>query len=422
MDEQTTASGLVVHSRAVLPRDDIPNDNLSGPNNPAVSVGPTSSEGLGNTNVMFDANLPPPPDVQAWSGWPVSWDTPTWQAPGWLVQRVSTVGTCADTIGRTISTFPPRVMRGDTPIGPQPFWTQNPEPIVYASFDEWIRSACNSALVAGEIFIYCTGRNAQNFPVRWVNLNPYHVQVEWTGGQLGYLLNGVPLEPYDVLHIKYQAVPGELRGFSPLSWAARNMFTASSLEQFATDLANRGGVPWSVLTHPGTLKQGQASDLLGQWRKAQQQRLAGDPAILSGGMTLQTLSFSPEAMALLSLREFDEQRIAGAFGVPAAMINLPNPSGQNYTSTEMLADFFYRNTLKPLAQNIANAVSGWALPRGTNLVFDASEYLQPSLGELTTALVAAYGVGAVTIAEIRRALRLPSDMTAPLPDPIGVTG
>jgi HK97 family phage portal protein len=408
-------------SRSVLPRDMLPNDSGAGPNDPAVSVGPTSSEGFGNEHVMFNTSLPAPPGVAAWSGWPVGWDTPNWTAPGWLVQRTATVGTCADTIGRTMSTFPPRVLRGDLSIDPQPLWCTNPEPLLYASFDEWVRGVANSLLIAGEAFLYCTGRNAQGYPSRFVSLNPYHVTLEWEGGAVIPRLNDTLLDPPDVLHVKYQTVPGSLRGSSPLSWIARNMFTASALEQFASDLANRGGVPWAVVTHPGTLREGQASDLLGQWRTAQQNRIAGDPAILSGGMTLSPLSFSPESMALLSLREFDEQRIAAGMGVPALFVGLAQPGHMNYTSTEMLADFFYRNTLRPLARNLANALSGWLLPRGTNMVFDASEYLEPTLAMLITAYVAAAGVGAVTNAEIRQVLGLPSQIDAPAPDPTGVT-
>jgi HK97 family phage portal protein len=147
------------------------------------------------------------------------------------------------------------------------------------------------------------------------------------------------------------------------------------------------------------------------------------PAVLSGGMKLEALSFSPESMALLSLREFDEQRIAAAFGVPPFFVGLPQPGGLNYTSTAMLADLFYRQTLRPMAKNIADAVSGWALPRGTNLVFDASEYTTPDQATLLAAYAQVAGAvpGSILPDDVRRAAGLPLNPDAPTPAPMGVT-
>jgi len=415
----------VVVERAAVPRDNPPNLAGDGPNVPPVSVGPTSSEGFGNTNVLYNEAFPPPVGVQAWSGWPVGWETPTWGAPGWLASRTSTVGTCCDTIGRSCSEFPPIVARGPDPLDPQPGWTVNPEPRLYASFDEWLKGAINSLLLRGDLYVYATARQADGYPSRFVNLNPDHVQIDMIAGAIEYRLEGEPLNPADVLHVKYQTVPGFLYGAGPLDWIAQNLLSADALAKYGADLAARGGVPWGVLTHPGHVSETQATKIRNQWNTAGPLR-QGAPAILSGGMTLATLSLNPEQMALLALREFDEQRIAAAFGVPPMYVGLPQPSGLNYTSSEMLADFFYRSTLRPMVKNIAGGLSGWALPRGTNVIFDASEYLQPPLPQLVAALVQAAaivgpdGQSAVGVDDIRRALGLPIE-GAPVRAPVGVT-
>lgn len=374
--EHTTASGLIVHSRAVLPRDYEANAEGAGPNSPPVSVGPTSSEGFGNTHVLYNESGPPPPGVMAWSGWPVGWDTPDWGPPGWLAQRTSTVGTCCDTIGRTVAQFPPLVMTGPTVKDPQPLWTLNPEPGLYASWDEWVRGAVNSLLLRGEVFLAATGRNAEGFPTRWITLNPDGVTVDLDGGRLTYRLGERDLDPADILHVKHQATPGNLRGVGPLEWASRNLYSAGALADFGAGLAARGGVPWAWLQHPGTLAEGQATTIRDQWNEAQPLR-AGAPAILSGGMTLNTLSINPEQMTLLGLREFDEQRIAAAFGVPPSYVNLPQPNGLTYNTAQMIREHFYWDTLRPLSHNLAAGISNWALPYKTNLVLDATEYVAP---------------------------------------------
>jgi HK97 family phage portal protein len=409
VDEYTTDTGARVVSRAVVPRD-TPN---TIPDDLASTVGPSTTGGA----VMFDANLPISP--QPWNGWPVDWQVPNWGGPSWLTSRTSTVGTCVDTIGRTCSTFPPRVMRKTELLDPQPLWTTNPEPVLYVNFDEWVKGVINSLLLRGNAYVLSTGRNAEGFPVRWVTLNPDHVTVEFED-RIVYELNREPLPAGDVLHLKYQQIPGWLLGVGPLDWTARDIVGASALAQYGSDLASRGGVPWGVLTHPGNLRDGQAETIRDQWLTAQANR-GGAPAILSGGMTLETLSLSPENMALLSLREFDEQRIAAAFGVPPSYLNMPQPSGLTYNTAQMIQSHFYWDTLRPMVKNIGDGLSNWALPRGTNAVFDASDYLAPALPELVAALVAAAPLVPEAADQLRDALGIPSTSGMSAPDPMGVT-
>lgn len=425
MGELVRPSGLVI-TRGVVPRDNPPNSGGSGVNDPPISVGPTSSEGFGNTHVLYDENQPAPPEAQAWSGWPVGWNVPNWSGFGsWWHARTSTVMTCVDTIGRACSTFALRAQKGNVPLEPQPTWTINPEPALYANVEEWEKATINSLLLRGEAFIASTAKLATDFPARFITLNPDLVNVENVDGRAQLDLAGVPLDPADVLHVCYQRLPGSLRGIGPLDWIARNVFAAEAMESYGSDLAASGGIPWGVLTHPGNLREGQAQTIRDQWKQSSQQRGTA-PAILSGGMTLQTLSLSPESMALLSLREFDEQRIAAAFGVPPMFVGLPQPSGLNYTSTSMLNDFFYRNTLRPMLKNLGDALGGWALPRGTDCLFDASDYTRPDLPAYVAAMVQlhsivdAEGFPAISVEEIRASLNLPAEPTA-TPATTGVT-
>lgn len=411
----------VTVTRGLLPRDLTPNENGPAVGEPMTTgVGPTSSEGFGNTNVLYNANLPAPPGVQAWSGWPTTWDTPYWGGgPGWLATRVSTVGTCVDRIGQACSTFPPRVMTGDTLKNPQPLWTNNPEPNLYANFDEWIKGVINSLLLRGNAYIVSTGRNAEGFPVRWVTLNPDFVDVEIAAGQLVYAFNGNRLPPGDTLHLKYQQVPGGLVGLGPLDWTLRNILSADALAAYGTNLAQSGGVPWGVLTAPGNVSKTQVEQIRDQWNTASLVR-GGAPAILQGGLSLQTLAFTPENMALLSLREFDEQRIAAAFGVPSYKVGLPQPSGLNYTSSQMINEGFYYDTLRPMMKNIGDGLSNWALPRGTNVLFDATDYLAPPVNEQVTMLTQAAPLIPEAADRLRTVLGIP-DTGLPAPDPMGVT-
>jgi HK97 family phage portal protein len=311
-------------------------------------------------------------------------------------------------------------MRKDELLDPQPLWTLNPEDRLYSNFDEWVKGVINSLLFRGEAFVWCLARNAEGKPVRWATLHPDHMSVEYDGGLVYRWDEGDPFPPTDILHLKYQTVPGYLRGVGPLDWTLRNSLSADALAQYGTNLASQGGIPWGALTHPGNLRDGQAEQLKSQWVTSRSSR-DGAPAILSGGMTLQTLQFSPENIALLSLREFDEQRIAAAFGVPPSYLNMPQPSGLTYNTAQMIQQHFYWDTLRPMVKNIGDGLSNWALPRGTNLVFDASDYLAPALPEHVAALIAAAPLVPEAADELRRVLGIPASSGMAAPDPMGVT-
>ncbi len=292
-----------------------------------------------------------PPPVQGWDGWPVGWSTPNWGSygfgfhmddPGGFMSRVSTTMTCVDLNSRQLGSFP--VYGFDSRSGTRfdlPSWVETPEPELYADWSEFMKLVVNSYQIYGEVILWATARGADGYPSRFVVLNPERITVEMADGRVVYRAidrNGDHLEnldPEDLCHIKFQAATESLRGIGPLQWVGRNLVSAQVLEQYGADLARTG--VWAVLRHPGNLNADQANDLKQKWAAGR----AADPslpAVLSGGVEFSTLSISPKDMALLDLRVFDEQRIAGAFGVPAYLVGLPQPGGFTYVNACLTDD------------------------------------------------------------------------------------
>lgn len=357
---------------ALPPRDNPPNSN------PAIgSVGPNVPDGFGDTHVNYKADFPPV-EAQAWNGWPVLWDTPSWNGQG-NAQLVSTLGTCIDLNTRELASFPVYGMKGPE-VTRLPEWANNPEPEIYSDWVEACKQLLNTLQGSGEAFLWATGRFANGSVARWVVLNPEFVNVEWSDGEVAYSLSGKPLDSADVVHIKYQSYPMNLRGLGPLQWAARNILGAVAMEQMGMNLATRSGVPWGVIKHPRHLNSTEASDLQARWVTAARSR-SGAPAILSGGIELQTLTISPKEMALLDMRIFDETRIAAALGVPPYLVGLPQSEGMTYANVQAIFDYHWRATLRPLANTVASAISYKWLPRGTRLEFNRDEYVRPGMFE-----------------------------------------
>lgn len=415
MASYTTESGLVVadhrHSRALMPRDTLPNDNGEGPNEPPQTVGPTSSEGFGNTHVMYPRGAVVP---QAWSGWPVEWQTPRWGSYVGLdeiMSRVSTVWTCFDLNSSVLSTMPPyRVQADNSVMDPLP-WMLNPQPEVYTGWIEAMKQVVIS-YYSGEAVLWATSRYYDNSVKSWVMLDPSWVQVEMEGRLLRRVTMGGLDITADVLIVRYASWPGDPRGHGPLEAAGTAMFGVEAMERYAANLAVRGGIPWATLTAPGNLTEQQATTMRERFVAARMSAL-GAPAVLSGGVKLEPLTINPKDMALLELRQFGESRLAVLLGVPPTLAALPSGGdSMTYRNFEGIYDYHWRAGLRPKAAALMEAISQWALPRGQHVELNRDEYVRPGLNERATAYQTLFnifdpatGERAMTIAEIRAAER-----------------
>jgi len=363
---------------------------------------------------MYPASLGAPP-VQAWSGWPVEWSTPTWGEYGaggiaGITNRISTVFGAIDLNASILSTMSPYRLQGTTVIDPLP-WMRNPQPEVYTGWTEAFKLLVISYF-NGEVFLWATSRYADGSVKTWVVCNPAWMEVEQYGQTKRYSMGGIDVTD-DVLHICYCCWPGDPHGHGPLEALAYNLWGAAALERYQASLASRGGIPWGVLTAPGNLSAEQAQRLRDSFVSARLSS-AGAPAVMSGGVTLEPFTLSPKDMALLELRQFDEARIATLLCVPPTLLGLPTGEGSlTYRNAEGIYDFHWRAYLKPKAATIMEAISNWALPAGQNVELNRDEYVRPAFAERVQGWSTLFnihdeitGERAITIEEIRTAERL----------------
>jgi HK97 family phage portal protein len=354
------------------------------------------------------------PYATRWPGWPGAWTPPFFEPPGssggWgrfmggamIEARVSTVFACTDLISRTLATMRIQASRESSPVVPPP-WTDNPEPELYTSIVDAFKAVVNSTLIRGEAFLYATARYADDSVARWAVLNPDMVNVETgTGGRAVYTMAGTELEfrRADILHIRYQVWPGQVRGVGPLEAAWRNVLSADALESWGTSLAVNNGIPTAVLQSTTKLTKQQATDLKISWAESAMSRGIW-PAVLSGGLTYTPLNLKPSDIGLLDLRRFDEQRIASCFGVPLWLVGLPMQDGLTYSTVEGTFDYLWRATLRALSHNIMQALSGWAVPRGTWLRQDSESLIRPAMPERANAYKTLLDAGVTTVDEVR---------------------
>jgi HK97 family phage portal protein len=413
LSEHVTSSGLVVTDRRAAVHERAFGRDTPNGNTPTGSVGPDAAvSGQVVTAAPADGGpptVPPTPTVQPWSGWPDEWQTPLWNQGVGLQARVSTVFTCVDLNSSALASMTPILKRQGVPVSPfEREWIQNPQPELYAHWGEFMQQAVVSLEMRGNAYLMVTARYGDGRPRRFFVMDPDLITVGWDRGLRTYTFqNGDPIDPADILHLRYLTVAGQAYGLSPLEGARGNLVSAAALERYGAMLASKGGVPWAVLHSPDRLTSAQSTGLQTAWTTAAARR-DGAPAVLSGGLELKPLTLSPKDMALLDLRVFDEQRIASTFGVSPFLVGLPQPEGMTYATTTGLFEFHHRRKLRPLGSNIGTALSAWALPFGEELSLNASEYTQGTQAERVATWLPALEKGAISNEEFRALTGLPS--------------
>jgi HK97 family phage portal protein len=404
---------------SVPPRSDIePNVNdpvgSVGPNVPLLgdpSAQEGASGGFGATHVIYPASSPPFTPMP-WAGWPSEWAVPNWdQGTFGIAGMLDVVFAAVDRNASAFASMPPNAVKGRSRAADQPTWMRNPQPEVYASWHDFAQRLWWGFQVAGEVILLATSRFENSRPRTFFAVNPWLVQVEFVKGVRRYAINGEDVTR-DVLHLRYLTVDDDPRGHGPLEAAGERIVAVRALMRYAADLALGGGVPWGVLKSKYRLTEDQANKLKEQWVSSARRRM-GAPAVLDGETDLQVTQIQPKDMQLSELQQAAEARLAVLLGVPPYMLALPTHAGSlTYTNATLIYVEHYGFLRTKIAQ-IGGAMSGWALPWGTELEFDAERYVQPPAAERASYYSTMFaiqdpvtGERAMTVDEIRRAERV----------------
>jgi HK97 family phage portal protein len=366
-----------VETRSLNPQNITPNDTVPPASDPGtVGVIDTVIPGDPNGVELIDEGPggPWPPSIirpSPWSGWPAEWATPNWW--GRLQTLTDTAWTCLDLNSSLLATMPPYLV-GASPSLPDD-WLDNPDPDKYGSWEEFAKQLFWDYQL-GEAFVLATARYSNGWPARFHVVEPWFVNVEMVGGQRVYSIGSADVTA-DMLHIRYQGAANDAHGHGPLEAGRARLIAATVLTQYGTNLATTGGIPNAVLKHPDELTAAQATKLQNDWITARLSTL-GLPAVLSGGITFETLQLSPKDMAMIELLQFNESRLAVLLRVPPFLVGLPTGGdSMTYSNVTSLFDYHWRAGLRPKAQAVMAALSSWLTPRGTRIEVNRDAYVQP---------------------------------------------
>lgn len=404
-----------IETRALRPTstgsfDETPNDNLDVLPGTVGPITATPGDPNGVEVVYGDPAPPFPPALirpSAWTGWPDEWMTPLWNQ---LENLTDTAWTCLDLNASIFASMPPYLVNASSTLPSD--WLINPDTDQYTGWSEFAKQAMWD-YQSGEVFVLATAHYANNWPARFHVVSPWNVSVEMQYGTRRYYMGGQDVTD-DLLHVRYQSRTDDPHGHGPLEAGRSRLIAARVLTRYGTNIAISGGIPNSVIIHPDELTDKQAIALQNQWIQARISTM-GLPAVLSGGVTFETLQLSPKDMALIDLLQFNEARIAVLLGVPPFLVALPSSGDPlTYSTIAQLFDFHWRSSLKPKSSTFMEALSGWLTPRGTKVEVNRDSYVQPGPLERAQTWQILIDIGVVTAEQVQQIERY-SDATSFVP-------
>jgi len=347
-----------------------------------------------------------------WPGWPIEWGT-AWGTTPALTERIAVVYACVERVASALSAMPLQVSKDSMPQ-PEPVWIRNPEPLIYTHIGDAITEVVWSLLLRGNAYIQATAKGADGYPLRWAVLDPDKVVWEPGTGVGSWTVDGRRVAYDALLHIRHLNRPGQRLGWAPLDAAAVNLQAVADFERVASKLARNSGLPTQGMLHT---EQDLTETTAQRYKDKWQARGDGEVAVLGSGLRYESLALNPRDLALLELREFDGRQIATVFGVPPFMINLAMAGDLTYSTTQGMMDFFWRQTLRPMASNIGRSL-GTLLPGRSTVVFNADEYTRGTYSEHVQTMVTAAGGPIIDANEARATIGLsPRSIPQPVAAP-----
>ena len=164
-----------------------------------------------------------------------------------------------------------------------------------------------------------------------------------------------------VLHLKLYHPSDGIYGLAPLAAARKALDLHNGAAAWAKALIDNAARPSGALVYGrdgGALTPDQFDRLKDELESAHTGKYnAGRPLLLDGGLDWKPMSLSPAEMDFAETRHAAAREIALAFGVPPMLLGIP---GDNTYATYKEANIaFWRLTILPLVQKVADAIAVW---------------------------------------------------------------
>jgi HK97 family phage portal protein len=167
-----------------------------------------------------------------------------------------------------------------------------------------------------------------------------------------------------ILHVKLFHPVNDYYGMSPIEAAASAIDTHNTASQWNKALLDNSARPSGALVYTardGNLSPEQYERLKSELEQGfQGAARAGRPLLLEGGLDWKSMSLTPKDMDFIEAKHVAAREIALALGVPPMLLAIPGDN--TYSNYQEATRTFWRQTVLPLVNRTAKALSQWLAP------------------------------------------------------------
>lgn len=172
----------------------------------------------------------------------------------------------------------------------------------------------------------------------------------------------------DIRHTKLFAADDDWYGMSPMNTAAFAIDQHNEAMSWVQSLLQNSATPSGaiMLDRESTLSDDQFKRLREEIEESfSGAKNAGRPLLLEGGMQWQSMSLSPDDMAIIETKDSAARDISLAFGIPPLLLNIPGDNTySNYREARL---GFFEDTVIPLVDMMAAELNSWLSPAFGNV-------------------------------------------------------
>ena len=167
-----------------------------------------------------------------------------------------------------------------------------------------------------------------------------------------------------ILHVRLFHPANDHYGMSPIEAAATAIDIHNTAASWNKALLDNSARPSGALVYAaanGQMTDEQFARLKSELEtNFQGARAAGRPLLLEGGLDWKPLSLSPKDMDFIEAKNAAAREIALAIGVPPMLLGIPGDN--TYSNYQEAQRAFWRQTVLPLVNRTARALSSWLAP------------------------------------------------------------
>lgn len=260
-------------------------------------------------------------------------------------------------------------------------------------------------------------RNRNGTPIGLVPLDSKAVKIDTEDDLLYWVTpdegEPFPVSPESMLHFKIFSLDG-IVGISPIEYQAETMGLAKAGQQWSARFMRKGGFTGGYVIYEQFLTKVQQAQVMEKFpdvRKADADDI-GKMAILQGNPKIVPAGISQKDAQFIESQQFQEEAIAGIYGVPLWLANRAGKTSIMGSNLEQQLTGYITFGLKPYIDVVEDELNDKLYPGRQRFVEFVVEGLQraDSAGRATlfaAALGGSGGSGWMTINEVRRKENLP---------------